>query len=207
MKLLRNGRKFVAAPLVVLLAALLAGTALAGGWATIEMDELPGEIHAGETVHLSFMVLQHGQTPVHFLGESDLAVEPLITGTNVKTGETIEISAVPDMSEVGRFNAEIVFPSAGNWEWTVAPRPLGGATELAPLTILPAVKAPVIEAGNSAETAAQLSATTTTTAAGSGGATMLPWAAGLLLVIGAAMMALLISRRKQQLKVVVDAGD
>jgi len=209
MKRIRIGRKIGITFFLVLLAALVVGPVLAGNFATIEIDTLPGEIHAGETVNLSFMVYQHGKTPVHTLTGWDpngpTPVEPVISGTNSKTGETIEFTAVPDKSEVGRFQAEITFPSAGEWTWEIAPNPLVGTTELAALTILPEVKAPVLETANTAETVAVT--TTSAPPEPTGWTALLPWAGGLLLLTGIAMMGFFISRRNRQASVLVDAGD
>ena len=199
MKLVYKRRTTLLMLVVVLLMAVGAGSVLAGGWAEITMDDLPGEIHAGESVQLSFMVLQHGKTPVHFLGDSDLAVVPLVTGTNAKTGESVEFTAVPVKNEVGRFQANVIFPSDGEWRWTITPNPLVGTTEFAPLTVLPELKAPVVQA----ETAA----VSTGTAEAAGLSAVLPWAGGLLLIVGLGLMGFLVSRRKQQLPVVIDAGD
>jgi hypothetical protein len=195
MKLVYKGQKTLIVSVVVLLIALIAGPVLAGGWAEVTMDNLPGEIHAGDSVRMSFMVLQHGKTPVHFLGDSDIAVVPLISGANVKTGESVEFTAVADKSEVGRFYVDVVFPSDGEWSWTVTPNPLAGATEFAPLTILPELKAPVVEAGLTAETAT----VSTATAEAAGLSAVLPWTGGLLLVVGVGLMGFLISRRKRPL--------
>lgn len=208
MKLLRNRRIVIIVLLVLMLAAFITGSALAGGWATIELDELPGEIHAGETFNLSFMVYQHGKTPVHSLigwdPDGPTPVEPVISVTNSKTGETIEIMAVPDKSEVGRFHADILFPSEGEWSWTIEPTPLAGATELAALTILPELKAPMVETGKTAETAA--SQTPNSLNATSGWVTVLRWTGGLLLVGGVAMLGVFVSRRRRT-PVIVESGD
>jgi hypothetical protein len=204
--MLRMTRKRLLVSMFVLLAVLAAGPVLAGGWAVITLDNLPGEIHAGESVHLSFMVRQHGQTPVHFLGGSDIPVEPVVSGTNVKTGETIEITAVADKSEVGRFYADIVFPSEGEWSWTIAPNPLAGTTEFAPLAILPAVKAPAANLQTTSSTAVEAAAPAAPAASSPDLTPLLRGAAVLLLAAGA-LTAFLAARRKQPRTAVVEAGD
>jgi hypothetical protein len=211
MKLSGKGRKRLLVSVLVVVLTLLTGPVLAGGWAVITMDELPGEIHAGESVRMSFMVQQHGKTPVHFLGDSDIAVEPVISGTNVKTGEIIEISAVVDKSEVGRFYADVVFPADGEWEWTVEPNPLAGATEFAPLTILPPLKAPVV-GSSSVNTASEAAVVSSAETAGATGVAHLSQeallgAVGLVLVAGVGLAGVFMSRRKRELTVAVDAGD
>jgi hypothetical protein len=126
--------------LLICLALLVFATpVLAGGWATVTLDEIPGEVRAGETVQLSFVVKQHGKTPVHFLtyNMDNMPLEPFLKATNLNTGETIRVAAERG-KEVGHFTLAAVFPSEGEWEWDIVPDPLGGATEFEPLTVLPA---------------------------------------------------------------------
>lgn len=127
--------------LLICLALLIFATpALAGGWATVTLHQMPGEIRAGETVDLSFVVLQHGETPIHYVAHLDNApMEPYLTARNVDTDETLRVAAERG-KEVGRFTLEVVFPSEGKWEWKIAPDPLVGVTEFEPLTVLPAVQ-------------------------------------------------------------------
>ena len=125
--------------LLICLALLVFVTpVLAGGWAAVTLDEIPAEVRAGETVHLSFVVLQHGKTPVHFLGASDsVPVEPYLMARNLNTGETIRVAAERG-KELGHFTLAAVFPSEGEWEWNIAPRPLGGSSEFESLAVQPA---------------------------------------------------------------------
>lgn len=122
---------------VLLLAALLAvvPAALAGGWATVTVDQLPAEVHAGEPFSLGFMVRQHGVTPVHNLG-ADYPIEPLIAATNTETGEHVEFIAKPT-EELGHFAVDVTLPVAGTWEWSITPQPFGEQV-LEPLSVLPA---------------------------------------------------------------------
>lgn len=41
----------------------LAGPALAGGWATTTLDEVPAELESGETYSIGYTILQHGKSP------------------------------------------------------------------------------------------------------------------------------------------------
>ena len=124
--------------LICLALLVFAAPVLAGGWATVTLDNTPGEIRAGETVHLSFLVLQHGETPIHYVAHLDNApMEPYLTARNLDTGETIRVTAERG-KEAGRFTLEVVFPSEGAWEWSITPHPLEGVTEFKPLTVLPA---------------------------------------------------------------------
>ncbi len=125
--------------LVIMSLLALVPTALAGGWATVTLDEPPGEIRAGEPWAVGLTVWQHGVTPVHNLGE-DVPIEPALVATNAATGERVTAVAVP-AEEVGSFRLEVTFPSEGEWEWTIHPAPLAGETQFKPLTVLPPLPA------------------------------------------------------------------
>ncbi len=147
--------------LIIALLLALVPTALAGGWALITLDDMPGEIRAGEPWTVGFTVLQHGRTPVHRLddGYGGVMIEPTLIAANSDTGERVQVTATPT-SEVGHFTLQVTFPSEGAWEWTIEPAPLAGETQFEPLTVLPAaivaplapeartepvVKSPVVE--------------------------------------------------------------
>jgi len=113
---------------VLLLALLLPSAgALAGGWVVITLETLPEQIRAGEPQQLSFMVRQHGQTPIH-------DVEPLLTATNAETGERIQVQAEP-AEELGRFLVTVDFPSQGVWEWSISAQPFPQTVTFAPITV------------------------------------------------------------------------
>ena len=133
--------KRISVLLTVLAALLLLATpALAGGWGIISLDAVPTEVHAGETLHLGFTVLQHGQTPVHeWAGVGP--VEPVLSATNPETGESFEVQALRDDGKVGHFTVDVTFPSQGTWEWQIQPYPFQLEGKLAPLTVLPAIAA------------------------------------------------------------------
>ena len=145
---------------------------LAGGWATIDLISMPDEIHAGEVTLIEFIVSQHGKTPVHSLNwnkDETIAVTPIVKLTNSETGEALQFAAYPT-KEVGYFAAEITFPTAGTWSWDIAPQPLGGATTLSDLAVLPEVETAVPTSGFNG-----MMGTLSDTA-------VWPWAVGLLLV-------------------------
>jgi len=125
-------RRALSCLIAVALAFILVPPAGAGGWAIATLDQLPGEVHAGETVSLGFMVRQHGKTPTN-------EVDPYVQAYNPESGESVRAYAVQE-GEVGHFVVEIVFPAAGTWEWEVVPRPFEG-TAFEPLNVLPAAPA------------------------------------------------------------------
>jgi hypothetical protein len=92
---------------------LVAGSALAGGWATITADAATtgDQPRAGETDEFGFTVLQHGVTPAGWV-QATLVVEDLATG------KTLRVAAAPQGAD-GHFVANVTFPDAGYWTWRV----------------------------------------------------------------------------------------
>lgn len=102
---------------LVLLTALLllAAPALAGGWATVRLDEPPTDLLTGQPWEFGFMVLQHDVTP-----NSD--VTPVVRAVHLATGEKVTATARQD-GPTGHFVAELTLPEAGEWSWTITPDP------------------------------------------------------------------------------------
>ena len=100
----------VLATAAVALAA--AGTALAGGWATVGVSPGPPDGGGpGSTWNVNLEVLQHGRTPLD-------GVVPTITIRNSDSGETQAFTAKPT-GEPGMYAAKVVFPTKGTWEYTI----------------------------------------------------------------------------------------
>jgi len=93
----------ILAALAVALAA--SATATAGGWATVGFAPLPDGTSAGETWKPTITVLQHGQTPLGGLS-------PVVTITEDGGAETFTAT---ETSEVGVYEASVVFPEDGDW--------------------------------------------------------------------------------------------
>jgi plastocyanin len=107
---------------IVMLAAflILAAPALAGGWATVRLDEPPTDLPPGEPWQFGFMVLQHDVTP-----NSD--VTPVVRAIHLETGE--EVTATADQEgPTGHFVAELTLPHTGEWGWTITPEPFAETT-------------------------------------------------------------------------------
>lgn len=131
--------------LIAVLAALaLAAPAFAGGWVVVTLDSLPENLVAGEPTKIGMMVRQHGVSA----WEVD-SIE--IQAEHVETGEQVEFAALPD-GEPGHYQAELLFPVAGTWEWGVSsglfpdaqPMPdleVGGETAAAPVNSAPSAAA------------------------------------------------------------------
>jgi hypothetical protein len=96
----------------------------AGGWATVTLDKPIGEPRAGEMLTVSFVVKQHGVTPIHeAFGQR---VEPfLIAHSATKGGETLRVPATR-AAKVGAFVVEVTFPAAGIWSVEIVPQPFAG---------------------------------------------------------------------------------
>jgi hypothetical protein len=94
--------------LVVLLAfGALAGTAQAGGWATVELGEpVPSDLAAGTPWKVELIVKQHGITPL-----DDLT--PSVEITNGE-GVTKTFPATP-AGKPGTYDVQVMFPSGGEW--------------------------------------------------------------------------------------------
>jgi hypothetical protein len=183
--------------LTIALLLALVPAVLAGGWAVITLDDMPGEIRAGEPWTLGFTVLQHGQTPVHDLGDGS-PIEPLLVAENPADGRRIEIMATPS-KEVGHFTVEVTFPTEGAWEWTLFPNPLAGETLFEPLTVLPAISvAPVAQPAVVESEVAIPAAQPSASPAAAGGLSLnsgLRWAALAALVVAVALFVIQSRRR------------
>ena len=119
--------------------AVPAGTAQAGGWATVEVAQPPAGISAGDEWRAELLIKQHGITPLDGL-------EPSVEINN-GAGAVRTFRARPAGSP-GTYVADVTYPSAGTWNT----RFYDGFTNatphrLAPLTVAPAGGAPATPAG------------------------------------------------------------
>lgn len=89
--------------LVVALASV--GAAAGGGWATVGFAPLPDGTAAGEVWKPEITVLQHGRTPLGGLN-------PVVT---ITSDRDIQTFTARETSEVGVYEADVVFPTNGDW--------------------------------------------------------------------------------------------
>jgi len=82
----------------------------AGGWAIITVDDLPEYLVAGQPTELSFVVRQHGMTPLDRLSPSIEAKGG---------GKMISVKAEPGKGS-GRYSAVVNVPQPGEWTLTIA---------------------------------------------------------------------------------------
>jgi hypothetical protein len=95
---------------LIALSALVAtlavtGAASGGGWATVGFAPLPDGTAAGDAWTPKIKVLQHGVTPLGGLS-------PVVTISGEGASRTF---AAVETSEVGVYEADVVFPSDGEW--------------------------------------------------------------------------------------------
>jgi plastocyanin len=102
---------------LVLTTALVAlsAPALAGGYAVVRLDEPPGDVLVATPWRFGFMVLQHDISP-----NSD--VTPVVRALHKETGEEVTSTGRQE-GAVGHFVAEVTFPRAGEWKWSIEPLP------------------------------------------------------------------------------------
>jgi plastocyanin len=114
---------------IVLLGTLIAisAPALAGGYAVVRLDEQPGDVLVATPWRFGFMVLQHDVTP-----NSD--VTPVVRALHKETGEEVTATGQQE-GDVGHFIAEVTFPRAGEWKWSIEPLPYA-ETSFETLTVL-----------------------------------------------------------------------
>ena len=104
-------RKLIAVVAVLLgIVAASPGTAGAGGWVVVSLDEQP-ELVAGKPTDVGFTVLRHGVTP-----ESS---EDLVFVLTDEGGARHEFTATPD-GAVGHHVVTIDLPSDGGYRLTVS---------------------------------------------------------------------------------------
>lgn len=114
-------RSYARALLGILLVPMLAFRL--GGWAVITVDDLPEYVVAGKPFALSFMVRQHGSSPLNLL-------KPTIV---VRSGDSS--FSVPALwaNERGRYSAMVTAPRAGEWTVTIHSGFMNSENTLLPL--------------------------------------------------------------------------
>lgn len=130
----------------LLLLVALGTPAAAGGWAVTTLDQVPPDVHAGQTYAIGYTVRQHGVTPID-LGKMGGSTEIQVTAPD--GAKTLHYPGVPE-GATGHYVAQVTFPYDGTWTWTVTqgpfqPQPLGTVTigASAAATEAPARPAPV----------------------------------------------------------------
>ena len=94
---------------VVAVAALVPATALAGGWATVQLSSTPKGAKAGVPWVVNMTVLQHGVTPL-------ANMQPEV---RIAQGTLIRTFLARPTAKTGVYRARVVFPRAGMWKWSI----------------------------------------------------------------------------------------
>jgi hypothetical protein len=104
--------------------AALSGTAHAGGWATVELGEMPSGLVADEPWRVELIVKQHGVTPM-------ADVKPSV---RIEDGAgTVRTFHARPTGKVGTYVAEVTFPSGGRWNTRI----FDGFTDAVPHRLSP----------------------------------------------------------------------
>lgn len=124
-------RSFTVALALLLITTI---TATAGGWAVITLDELPGQIVAGQSFTIGFTVRQHGRTL-----RDDLA--PILRFNRSDAKDSLDFTAKRE-GDSGHYVASVTLPNDGQWNWKVDIEQFGMVTQdMSPLTVVAAAPA------------------------------------------------------------------
>jgi hypothetical protein len=110
-------RKFLVVAGVCSMVVVMAGSALAGGWAVSTVDSAPDEYEAGVEYDIAYTVLQHGRTPIE--GETALVFSD-------GGPDLLRFIGTPTKAP-GSYLAEVELPGAGTWTLQVDQGPFGMA--------------------------------------------------------------------------------
>ncbi len=102
---------------VMMLALVLAlwlavAPARAGGWAVVTLEEWPAQIRAGEAAAIEFSIRQHGVALAP-------GYDPVIRANLSGISSGFQVTAV-EMDRDGFYTADLTFPEAGNWKWSIS---------------------------------------------------------------------------------------
>ncbi len=146
MQLTRIRAVLGAIAVAVLIGAVLAAPAVAGGWATVLIDGDGSATtgRAGEPMAISFTVLQHGVTPVNGDDATVVAIE-------AQTGDVVRVAAMASGSG-GIYRATLVLPHEGRWRWNVELGRLVAQSQFQDVDVAPAaVAGAALESGRSVD--------------------------------------------------------
>lgn len=105
------------------LATFLGGLAVepvqAGCCLILSVDELPRTIVADRPVTMSYTARL-----TNHLAETTGHFQETFIFVHAETGEQLAVEAVPVEGEPGRFQATLIFPTAGQWQWQLGGRPM-----------------------------------------------------------------------------------
>jgi hypothetical protein len=100
---------------VLLAAFTFASPAGAGCWATVGLAPPPKGLEAGKTWTAEIKVLQHGRNPLPDAADA----KPTVTISNRATDDEKTFTAKATDPAAGLYEARVVFPSPGVWDYDV----------------------------------------------------------------------------------------
>jgi hypothetical protein len=118
-------RRLLAVAAVAAAALATAPSAHAGGFATVGLDSTPQGAAAGEVWRVQLTILAHGRTPLPGL-------RPQV---RISSGKTERSFPARPAGRAGVYRAEVVFPRAGRWSYTVDDGYVDQRHEFPPVTI------------------------------------------------------------------------
>jgi hypothetical protein len=90
----------------------------------VVLDRAPGEVRVGVPFEVGFSIRASEDT------EPAAGLAPVVVATNATTRGQIKVAARPN-SVPGHFEALIILPQAGRWQWEIYPEGEAGATPVA----------------------------------------------------------------------------
>ena len=102
-------RSLLLFPLALAFALAAPASADAGGFATAGLSSTPAGVEPGQPWKVDITVLQHGVTPLE-------GVTPRV---QISSGKTTREFAAKPTGKPGVYRAQVVFPSAGRWDYQV----------------------------------------------------------------------------------------
>ncbi len=123
-------KKWIASLLLGLgLIFLLIGVVNAGGWAVATLESWPGTVVANEPFTIRYALRGHGQV---LMPRDKSRMDAKITAVHQETKEWFEFPVQPT-NKVGYYEAELLLPEAGTWNWTIHDF---GSFDMPPLTVV-----------------------------------------------------------------------
>ncbi len=111
----------------ILLAAVVAGAVLvpvasAGGWATVQLSDVPSDgMKAGTSMGIDITVLQHGRTPLE-------GVTPVFQVLDLSSGEVVRSVNGTPTGKPGVYHVDVSFPREGTFSYQVLDGFVGAQT-------------------------------------------------------------------------------
>ncbi|MGZ8688376.1 MAG: hypothetical protein ACXWZP_08100 [Gaiellaceae bacterium] len=99
--------------LAIVVGAVLVPVASAGGWATVQLSDVPADgIKAGTSMGIDITVLQHGRTPLE-------GVTPVFQVLDLSSGEVVRSVNGTPTGRPGVYHVDVSFPREGTFSYQV----------------------------------------------------------------------------------------